>query len=265
MFDISLRNAGLAYGDNQIFRNLNLTLEGGRWTCLLGGSGVGKTTLLRMIAGLTSGRSIRTQGEVVCGDGLPLQGRIAWMSQEDSLLPWADVMDNVTVGHRLRSRSWFRKKKLDTEVKEQALTVLEQVGIVDKACELPQNLSGGQRQRVALARTLMEDRPVVLMDEPFAAVDAITRLDLQDLSCQLLTDRTVLLITHDPLEALRLGHHVYHLRGKPAELTDAIIPPGQTPRSLDNEKLMMLQGKLLDRLRHSEHDEGSRVHKGDIQ
>ena len=254
MFDISLHNAGLAYGDHQVFKNLDLTLKGGEWTCLLGGSGVGKTTLLRMIARLTSDRKIRTEGRVVCGDGQPLQGRIAWMSQQDSLLPWADVLANVTVGEQLRSQSWFGKKKLSPEVTERALTVLECVGILDKACELPQNLSGGQRQRVALARTLIEDRPVVLMDEPFAAVDAITRLDLQDLSCELLAGRTVLLITHDPLEALRLGHHVYHLRGQPAELTDAITPPGSTPRSLEDYELMALQGQLLDRLRHENHD-----------
>ncbi|WP_281646975.1 ABC transporter ATP-binding protein [Parendozoicomonas sp. Alg238-R29] len=257
MFDITLHSAGLAYGDNQIFENLNLTLEGGHWTCLLGGSGVGKTTLLRMVAGLTDALNISTSGEVICSDDQPLQGRIAWMSQQDSLLPWASVLENVTVGEQLRSRSLFRKKKLSDDVLERALSVLDRVGLTDKASTLPQNLSGGQRQRVALARTLMENRPVVLMDEPFAAVDAITRLDLQDLSCELLSGRTVLLITHDPLEALRLGHRVYHLRGNPAQLTAPIAPPGQTPRSLEDTELMSLQGQLLDRLRHEGADVGA--------
>ncbi|WP_461536477.1 ABC transporter ATP-binding protein [Spongorhabdus nitratireducens] len=255
MFDITLRKAGLAYGDNVIFQDLDLTLKAGQWTCLLGGSGVGKTTLLRMIAGLTRQKNINTRGEICCGDNQPLTGRIAWMSQQDSLLPWATVLDNVTTGIQLRSNRLFRKAKLSADQKDRALSILERVGLAAKANELPQNLSGGQRQRVALARTLMEDRPVVLMDEPFAAVDAITRLDLQDLSCELLAGRTVLLITHDPLEALRLGHQVYHLRGQPAELTDAIEPPGQTPRSLEDSSLMALQGQLLDRLRHAEHGE----------
>ena len=102
----------------------------------------------------------------------------------------------------------------------------------------------------------MENRPLVLMDEPFGALDAITRLNLQDLACELLANRTVLLITHDPLEALRLGHQVYHLRGHPVKLTDAIEPPGQTPRSLEDSSLMRLQGQLLDRLRHEEHEAG---------
>ena len=98
----------------------------------------------------------------------------------------------------------------------------------------------------------MEDQPVILMDEPFAAVDAITRLNLQDLACELLQGKTVLLITHDPLEALRLGHEVYHLRGQPAQLTDALIPPGVPPRSLDDSELMALQGTMLERLRSEE-------------
>ena len=132
------------------------------------------------------------------------------------------------------------------------MAILERVGLADKANHLPQQLSGGQRQRVALARTLMEDRPVVLMDEPFAAVDAITRLNLQDLACELLHGKTVLLITHDPLEALRLGHEVYHLRGQPAQLTDALLPPGTPPRSLDDSELMALQGTMLERLRSEE-------------
>ena len=252
MFDIHLHGAGLAYGDHQVFEHLDLTLEGGRWTCLLGGSGVGKTTLLRMVAGLTDKKNITTSGQVICCDGLPLKGRIAWMSQQDSLLPWASVLDNITLGEQLRKTRFFRRAGLSSETRERAMEILGHAGLADKAGVLPQHLSGGQRQRVALARTLMEDRPVVLMDEPFGALDAITRLDLQDLACDLLQGRTVLLITHDPLEALRLGHHVYHLRGHPATLTDAIIPPGETPRSLENKELMALQGLLLDRLRHEE-------------
>ncbi len=238
-------------------------MEGGAWTCLLGGSGVGKTTLLRFVAGLTDGPGVHTRGQVVCGDGRPLKNRIAWMSQQDSLMPWATVLDNVTLGERLRHTSSFftsvfkglmGRNQLPCEVTDLAREILGRVGLAGKEQELPQKLSGGQRQRVALARTLFEDRPVVLMDEPFGALDAITRLNLQDLACELLQGRTVLLITHDPLEALRLGHHVYHLRvhlkGKLAVLTDAITPPGQTPRSLENTELMALQGQLLDRLRH---------------
>ena len=251
MFDVIVKNAGLAYGGQRIFTGLNFTLKGGHWTCLLGGSGVGKTSLLRLIAGLSNGSDTHTTGSVTCQDGFPLTGRIAWMAQQDLLLPWYSVLDNITLGEKLRA-PFFRKKRLKPEVRDKADEILVRVGLQNKANELPQNLSGGQRQRVALARTLMENRPLVLMDEPFGALDAITRLNLQDLACEVLVNRTVLLITHDPLEALRLGHQVYHLQGQPARLTDAIEPPGQTPRSLEDKCLMELQGKLLDRLRHEE-------------
>lgn len=253
MFDVVVREASLHFGTHCVFENINLTLKGGQWTCLLGGSGVGKTSLLRLVAGLPAGESGATRGTVHCQDGFPVTQRIAWMAQQDLLLPWYSVLENITLGHRLR-RPWFgtlnRKSRIPADTRDQAMTILEQVRLTDKVDLLPQNLSGGQRQRVALARTLMENRPLLLMDEPFGALDAITRLNLQDLACELLQNRTVLLITHDPLEALRLGHQVYHLQGQPARLTDAIIPPGNTPRSLDDRELMSLQGQLLDRLRH---------------
>ena len=249
MFDIHLRQVSLSYGDHPVFAHLDLTLKAGHWTCLLGGSGVGKTSLLRLVAGLIhQGETNTVQGTMTCSDDLPLQGRLAWMAQQDSLLPWSTVFENTTLGSRLRNTGL----KLSPAVAEQAMVILERVGLADKANHLPQQLSGGQRQRVALARTLMEDQPVVLMDEPFAAVDAITRLNLQDLACELLQGKTVLLITHDPLEALRLGHEVYHLRGQPAQLTDALLPPGVHPRSLDDSELMALQGTILERLRSEE-------------
>ena len=250
MFDVTVQNASLKYGNHCVFENLNLTLKGCQWTCLLGGSGVGKTSLLRLIAGLSAGETV---GEVICQDGFSVRHRIAWMAQQDLLLPWFTVIENITLGQRLR-RSFANlfkpRRTLPSEVHDRAMSILSKVGLTEKAHVLPQHLSGGQRQRVALARTLMENRPLVLMDEPFGALDAITRLNLQDLACELLRNRTVLLITHDPLEALRLSHSVYHLQGQPARLTDAINPPGNIPRPLDNDDIMVLQGKLLDRLRH---------------
>ena len=252
MFDVVVQNAGLTYGSQIIFSGLNLKLRGGQWTCLLGGSGVGKTSLLRFIAGLSTHGSGHTTGSVNCQDGFSLKNRIAWMAQQDLLLPWYNVLDNITLGEKLRT-SFFRKEQLRSETKNKAYSILQRVGLDHKADALPNQLSGGQRQRVALARTLMENRPVVLMDEPFGALDAITRLNLQDLACELLAGKTILLITHDPLEALRMGHQLYHLQGQPARLTDAIEPPGTIPRSLDNQSLLNLQGQLLDRLRSQEH------------
>ncbi|MCV5261820.1 ATP-binding cassette domain-containing protein, partial [Escherichia coli] len=100
--------------------------------------------------------------------------------------------------------------------KQRALTLLSQVGLADYPDAKPAQLSGGMRQRVALARTLMQDKPLVLMDEPFSALDAVTRHKLQTLAAELLKDKTVVLITHDPQESVRLAHHLYVLQGTPA-------------------------------------------------
>jgi putative hydroxymethylpyrimidine transport system ATP-binding protein len=234
-FDITVANAGLGYGGAPLFENLHFTLVGGAWTCLLGTSGVGKSTLLRLIAGLATPE----QGTIRCSDGQPLAGRLAWMGQRDDLLPWLSARANVMLGARLRG---------DPPEPARAESLLERVGLIRQRDQLPATLSGGQRQRVALARTLMEDRPVVLMDEPFSALDAITRARLQSLAAGLLAGRTVLLVTHDPLEALRLGHRVHVMAGQPARLEAPILPAGAPPRDLHDPDLMRLQGDLLARL-----------------
>jgi putative hydroxymethylpyrimidine transport system ATP-binding protein len=125
---------------------------------------------------------------------------------------------------------------------------LADVGLDERPEALPATLSGGQRQRAALARTLMEGRPVVLMDEPFSAVDAITRARLQELAARLLRGRTVLLVTHDPLEALRLGHRIHVMAGRPAQLGPAMEPPGDTPRDATDPALRELHLELLAQL-----------------
>jgi putative hydroxymethylpyrimidine transport system ATP-binding protein len=216
----------LRYGGRVVFEALDLELPGGRTTCLLGPSGVGKTSLLRLIAGLApdspQGAPQGTQGDAVDEAGRPVAGRIAYLAQGDLLLPWLPVLGNVTLGYRLRG------DVLGGPVEVRARELLARVGLAERAADLPARLSGGERQRVALARTLMEDRPVVLMDEPFSALDAITRFELQALAAELLAGRTVLLVTHDPLEALRLGHRVQVMAqesaGSPARLDTALEP-----------------------------------------
>jgi putative hydroxymethylpyrimidine transport system ATP-binding protein len=234
-FDVLVERASLTYDRTPLFRDLAFRLEAGIWTCLLGPSGVGKSSLIRLIAGLAPKES----GTVRCSDGRPLAGRLAWMAQQDSLLPWLSVLGNVTLGARMRGEAPDRAR---------AMKLLDQVGLTEKANHLPATLSGGQRQRTALARTLMEDRPLVLMDEPFSALDAITRARLQALAATLLAGRTVLLVTHDPLEALRLGHRIHIMAGSPARIETAIQPDGPPPRDLHDPKLLMGQGDLLARL-----------------
>ncbi len=227
-----MRQASLRYAGAFLFDRLDFTLKAGQWTCVLGPSGVGKSSLLRLLAGLVAPEA----GAVACSDGGALAPRLAWMGQQDHLLPWLSVRDNVTLGARLRG------EPPDLAGVE---ALLARVGLSGQRDQRPATLSGGQRQRAALARTLMEDRPVVLMDEPFSALDAITRARLQVLAASLLAGRTVLLVTHDPLEALRLGHRIHVMAGQPARLEPPICPAGAPPRDLHDPALLARQGELL--------------------
>jgi putative hydroxymethylpyrimidine transport system ATP-binding protein len=229
--------AHVVYNGATLFDDLDFTLPAGQWTSLLGPSGVGKTTLLRLIAGLMENG---TDSTVRCDDGAPVMRRVAYMAQQDLLLPWLSALGNVLLGARLRRHAGRFER-------ERARHLLERVGLGDRSASLPSQLSGGQRQRVALARTLFEDRPIVLMDEPFSSLDALTRFRLQDLAVELLHGRTVLLVTHDPLEALRLSDRIHVMAGQPARLTAAAAPPGRPPRRLDDPEILALQADLLGR------------------
>lgn len=235
--DISITDAGLRYAgaSEPVFSNLNLQLEAGQWTCLLGSSGCGKTSLLRMLAGLI-GEEHQTSGTVQDQHGQPLGQRIAYMAQQDLLLPWLTVLDNVCLKARLSGG------KPDAQTYAKAHQLLEQLGLADTADQRPEALSGGMRQRVALARTLMQDTPVVLMDEPFSALDAVTRHRLQNIAVEALQGRTVLLITHDPQEALRLGDKVWLFNQQQLQAIET--PATSIPRQVDAELGRYQQGLL---------------------
>lgn len=237
---IRIERARFAFGGRPLFDDLSLELPAGRTTCLLGPSGVGKTSLLRLIAGLLPPEP---PTRIAADDGKPLAGRIAWMAQTDLLMPWLDALGNILIGYRLRGDG----AALDA-ARERALALLVQTGLAGRQNDLPATLSGGMRQRVALARTLVEERPVVLMDEPFGQLDAITRLSLQDLAARMLTGRTVLLVTHDPLEAARLGHRIHVLAGAPASLGAPLEPAGDTPRDATAAETLRIQAELMRRL-----------------
>ncbi|MEZ8437199.1 ABC transporter ATP-binding protein [Vibrio splendidus] len=240
---VQLSNASLRYNDSEhaTLSGLSLSLNAGKWTVLLGRSGCGKTTVLRYLAGLLDDK-VEWQGTLATSDELPLTDRIAYMAQQDLLLPWLSVIDNVCLSHRFQNP--VSDKALQTN---QALELLAAVGLADHASTMPDQLSGGMRQRVALARTLMQDKPVVLMDEPFSALDAVTRHKLQSLACELLKGKTVVLITHDPQEAVRLADNLYVLQGTPANAQSLSVPNTATPRVLDGE-CAELQQAILDQL-----------------
>jgi putative hydroxymethylpyrimidine transport system ATP-binding protein len=243
----SLTIKGDAHIGNQlIFKAACLDIPAGAWTCLLGRSGVGKTTILKLIAGLDE--HITFTGDMSSSDGKPLAGRIALMSQTDNLLPWLSVRGNIMLGSRMRQ---------EHSQSEQADALIERVGLTEFSDRKPHTLSGGMRQRVALARTLMEDRPIMLLDEPFSALDAGLRAEMQELAAELFTGKTVLLITHDPAEAARMGDRLYLMTGFGVENLTAILPQQpnqsqQTVRDFDSAEVLAATGSLLSKLREAQ-------------
>ncbi|MEX0286259.1 MAG: ABC transporter ATP-binding protein [Paracoccaceae bacterium] len=219
-----------------LFAPLRMEMAAGQWTCLLGGSGVGKSTILRLIAGLET--EAEFQGTITASDDGAVADRVAYMAQDDLLLPWASVAQNVTLGARLRGA------RPDTD---RLRRLLARVGLSEHVDKRPTQLSGGQRQRVALARTLMEDKPVILLDEPFSALDARTRAEMQELAVELLAGRTVLVGTHDPGEAARLGHRILVLT--PEGLTNCPPPASPLPRAVEALDTLETQAALLRLLR----------------
>ena len=227
---------GFRHGDAILFEGLDLVLEAGQWTCLLGPSGVGKSTLLRLVAGLNTGGEF--DGSIESTNSRPLREQVAYMAQSDLLLPWLNVRANVMLGSTLRGEV----RKL-----ERADQLIEEVGLGMHAEKRPHELSGGMRQRAALARTLMEDKPLLLLDEPFSALDARTRSEMQELAFEVLMDRTVMLVTHDPSEAARIAHRVYLLT------ETGLHQPGFTGRppirAVDDPEALDIQSRLFSALR----------------
>ena len=236
--DLGLILPVVQLGGRPVLGACELRFGAGQVTALLGPSGVGKSTLLRLLAGLMP---LPAGARILPGDGGTLAGRIAWMGQQDLLMPWLDLRGNVALGARLRGQ------KPDLA---RADALIQSVGLAGREKARPAELSGGMRQRAALARTLMEDRPFVLMDEPFSAVDAPTRHRLQGLASGLLAGRTVLLVTHDPLEALRMAHRVLVLRPGPngAVAEDLALPASPPLRAATDPEVLAAQAALLDML-----------------
>jgi len=211
---------GLDFSGKPLFRDLSLRLEGGQSTCILGPSGCGKSTLLKLIAGSTA---LPYSGAIYLDTTPPGGQQVAWMGQNDLLLPWLTLLENVLLGARLRH-------ELTETRRHRAVTLIHEAGLTWYEQALPNALSGGMRQRAALLRTLMEGRPVLLMDEPFSALDALTRFRLQNLAARLTKGATVILVTHDPLEALRLADRIIVLAGAPVQIAEILELGGGAPR-----------------------------------
>jgi ABC-type nitrate/sulfonate/bicarbonate transport system ATPase subunit len=222
---VAARGVSHSFGELRAIERIDLEVQPGEVLGIVGPSGCGKTTLLELIAGLrppTSGK-ISVDGRAEESQRLE---RCAYMAQRDLLLPWLSAVDNAALALRIAGVP-------KAESRSRAGAHFERLGLGGFERSRPGELSGGMRQRVAFLRTLMAGRPVLLLDEPFASLDAITRAEMQSWLAGILgPDRhTVLLVTHDVEEALYLSDRVLVLSPRPATVADRIEIPG--PRHPD--------------------------------
>jgi NitT/TauT family transport system ATP-binding protein len=214
---------------------VSLEVAPGEFACLIGASGCGKSTLLSLVAGLEQ----PTAGEVSVSGA-----RVALMFQEPALFPWLTAAGNVELA--LRAVGAGRAER-----KQRAAELLQVVHLGGFGGKRPHELSGGMRQRVALARALAQDADVLLMDEPFGALDAMTRDLLHDELDRICAERqlTVLFVTHNVREAVRLGDRVVVLSSRPGRVIDEFAVPIERPRRIDSAPVAELAARITDRLR----------------
>ncbi|HMJ54022.1 MAG TPA: ABC transporter ATP-binding protein [Polyangiaceae bacterium] len=228
---VRLQNVYKEFGDRQVLRGIDLEVPPGKFLAIVGRSGSGKSTVLRLLCGLDD--PTRGSTSVVDPSGNDVRGSVRVVFQEPRLLPWRSVLSNVSLGARRTSNHRARE-------------VLGGVGLADRLHEYPGVLSGGERQRVALARALVHEPAVMLLDEPFAALDALTRIGAQRLVESLWMQHgfTALLVTHDVEEAVLLGDYVVVLdEGRVIERVEVNLT---RPRARERPEIRRLTARLLD-------------------
>jgi NitT/TauT family transport system ATP-binding protein len=236
---VRLENVSKAYGSGRnallALDRVSLNVQQGEFVCLLGASGCGKSTLLSLVAGL----------DQITGGTLDIGGRkVSLMFQEAALFPWLSVASNVELPLRLQGMGRGERRKRAQEL----LEIVRLKGFGDKR---PHELSGGMRQRVALARALAQDADILLMDEPFGALDAMTRDLLHDELERIWREQelTVLFVTHNVREAVRLGDRVILLSSRPGRVIEDFPVKHQRPRRIDSPEVAGQAAEITNRLR----------------
>jgi len=266
---ISLRNVGVHFGAGrhavQAVQGATFDIAPGEFVSVLGPSGCGKSTLLGVLAGFTQPSS----GEALV-DGLPVErpgADRAVVFQQPTLFPWKRVLANVAFGPKMRGVGRAERKRI-------AADILREVGLADFHHHFPVQLSGGMQQRVSLARVLVNRPRVLLMDEPFGALDAQTRLQMQELLLELWAEHriTVLFVTHDIDEAIFLGDRVLVFSQRPGRIVADFkveLPRPRTPALLTGDHFVYLKRRCLGLLRPSPTgragDAADLIHAGEIE
>lgn len=226
METLEVRNVSVSFDGRQVLDDVSVTLRKGELVCLLGVSGGGKTTLFNVISGLLQpdAGQVLLDGEDVTGK----PGRISYMLQKDLLLPYRTIEDNVALPLLLRGM----KKK---EARQQAAALFEEFGLSGTEKLWPSQLSGGMRQRAALLRTYLFSQDVALLDEPFSALDTLTKSAIHRWYLDVMEriHLSTLFITHDMDEAVLLSDRIYLLTGKPGRVTGEIVIDEPRPRRAD--------------------------------
>jgi ABC-type nitrate/sulfonate/bicarbonate transport system ATPase subunit len=229
---LELTNVSVAFEAIEVIRKLSLTILDGEFVAIIGPSGCGKTTLLNLLAGFERPSS----GSIDC------QGQVRMVYQEDGLFPWATVTENIELGLRhIADRS---------ERRRQIGELLKVIHIEGFEHHYPRQLSGGMRQRVELARALAGGSDVLLMDEPFSALDYLTRLRMRNELARVLSEmpRTAVLVTHDIEEAAQLADRIVVLTQRPARIRREFAISTPRPRELTNREVVDAMGRILDAL-----------------
>ena len=233
---VQVRGLDKAYGGRRVLSGVDLQLAPGEFVAIVGRSGCGKSTLLRHVAGLESADAgaLTLDGQAV-GDGVG-RGAVRIMFQDARLLPWKRVLDNVALGLE------------GPQASERALEALREVGLAERAQDWPAVLSGGQRQRVALARALVHRPRLLLLDEPLGALDALTRIEMQQLIERLWREHrfTALLVTHDVGEAVALADRVVLIEDQRIAFDEAVDLP--RPRSRGQAGFAAFEDRVLRRV-----------------
>jgi NitT/TauT family transport system ATP-binding protein len=236
---VALNEVSVAFGPEVIYDRLSFAVVDGEFLCILGPSGCGKSTLLRVIGDL-----LETDSGDVAVAGKPAADawrEIAYVFQSPRLLPWRTAEDNVILGAQLRFGGKARQEK-----RERARSLLELVGLGNDTHKMPAMLSGGERQRVAIARALMVDPRIVLMDEPFSALDLKTRRRMRQEIVEIWrkTGKTIVFVTHEIEEAIELADRIIVLSAKPTSVQSVVRIDEARPRDLASENLGAIRQRL---------------------
>ena len=236
---VGMRGLRKRFGHNEVLRGIDLDIHDGEFVAIVGRSGCGKSTLLRLVLGLEQ----PSEGELRLDSSLDRtagSGTVRIMFQEPRLLPWASVLGNVEVG--------LGKEHTSRDARVRALDTLREVGLQDRRADWPAVLSGGQKQRVALARALVSRPKLLAFDEPLGALDALTRISMQQLIERVWLDQrfTAIMVTHDVAEAVMLADRVLMIEDGQIALNHHIDLP--RPRQRGSPNLAALEGRILREL-----------------